>query len=73
MAFSTGSSPLKSLSFSEKDDVKQFVEYLERQLSTMEQAGWFPTENRMRGWVVELRRGSMEREILGGSAWRNAY
>ncbi|GEM_PF-3368981 len=61
---------MKSLSFYGLHDVKQFAEYVEKQVSSMEQTGWFSTENRMRGWIVELRKNSQEKEISSFPVWR---
>lgn len=54
---------MKPPSFYGLHDVKQFAEYVEKQVSSMEQAGWFSRENRMRGWIVELRKNSQEKGI----------
>ncbi len=53
----------RSSNFYEMNDVKTFAQNIEMQVASMEQGGWFPKENRMRGWIVELRRGCLEREM----------
>ncbi len=69
MRFDAESSYVKPLSFYELHDVEQFAEYVEKQVSSMEQAGWFSRDNRMRGWIVELRKNPLEKEISSSAAW----
>ena len=71
MKSATGSVSMKVLDHPQLDDVRQFAAYVEKHVGNMEQAGWFVENNRLRGWIAELRKSSLEKEILATPAWTN--
>ncbi len=73
MMFNKGFNSPGYLNLHEMNDVKAFAENVEKHVASMEQGGWFSKDNRMRGWIIELRKGCLEREMATHQAWGKVF